>query len=633
MSKRQPRGAFAIPWWVAPILLLVCTGLLYSGAGKHTRLPQEPELIWENPSVTGETGPSPLMGRFGAGEARPQVRPVAVLTRRLENALFDYDRSAYQTDQIALHGLAAVAVYFLLGRWLRSRIAAILGALVFVVHPALAHSVLYLGGISEILSSIFVYSALLLMTRAGDSARGMVARSARGSLRRPILLGGLAFLAMLAKETGFLLPLIALPLLLIGDHAGAAGAGARGGIRRSMLLPLVGGTAAAGLYWIAAMLLTPEPLRRIPAVDPTTAMPTGIVLPGSFAGMGFLLMALVAPFRLTHEYSWLYGASGLLRVAGIAVAAIGVGGSAWLVLRSKDRFLVASLLLAVLPLLAPAILPGIVGTLASERSLYLALPGWVALATRGLQAIVAKRPNLGSLFVGVAAGVVLCLAVLTIMRLPSFATGDELLASGLRVHSSNPQLLFERGNARFSAQDHAGAAQDYQAAIAARGGTFQLASVNLAAVYIAQKDLGMALRVLDPVARSAKHVRALRLIDAKAHYHAGLVLVQQDRQKEAAEAFERTLLFYPDHLGARGNLGLLYVKAPNYVDRGIEHLRYAIANEKDPARRAGLEKGLQRAESLIDIYIQKYGVAPSERDKPADGVLGVPWETVAREGM
>jgi tetratricopeptide (TPR) repeat protein len=316
-----------------------------------------------------------------------------------------------------------------------------------------------------------------------------------------------------------------------------------------------------------------------------------------------------------------------------ALALLATAAILWIAARRRNGILASCALLAILPLIVPAFLPGMMGGLASERSLYLALPGWVGIAAFGASGMASRRPGMAPIFAGIGAGLVLFFAVMSAMRIPAFVTEEKLLESGLATHPRNPQLIFERGNRKLSSQDYSSAVKDYQAAISIRGGTFALASVNLAAAYIAQKDFGLALRLLDPIAAQAKHVRSMRLVDAKAHYHAGLVLMQQDRQKEAAEAFERMLLFYPDHLGAHGNLGLIYVKAPHYVDRGMEHLRFAIAREKDPAKRAGLEKGLQRAEGLIQVYIDKYGTTPAERDKPAEGVLGVPWETVAKEGM
>jgi tetratricopeptide (TPR) repeat protein len=186
-------------------------------------------------------------------------------------------------------------------------------------------------------------------------------------------------------------------------------------------------------------------------------------------------------------------------------------------------------------------------------------------------------------FAGLVVGIALLLGIRTILRVRDFKEDATLIQAAYRAHPRNPQILFEMGNEKFTRGDDAGAQKDYEAALALRP-AFSLASVNLAWTHYDLKEYGKALRVLDPLAVTSRHVRSMRMVDAKSNYLAGLVLMRQDRTKEAAEALERTLLFYPDHAGARGNLGLLYVRAPNYVDRGL-----VICN--GPSRRSRTRTG------------------------------------------
>lgn len=606
------------------VLLLFVSFLLYNGTSSHTRLPGEEGLIWKNPAVAEGKVTQAISGRWEAGsmfqpwekgEFRPQVRPIPTLFRAVEHSIHDFARGSYQIDQVLLHGLAGVLLFLLLARWLGSILVGVLGGLLFVAHPAATHSVLHLGGLSEILCTIFFLATFLAIKEGGE----------RLSRSRLIAIGLLAFVAMLSKEVGFLLPLVALGLL-VDKRPG------REGDRRALLAILVA-TVVAGLYWIIATMLTPEAISRIPAVQTTSGLAIFPLILQSIAGILVEASVLVLPLRLSHDYSWLLllngvqlymlAAMAVALVAGVLVLAFSRGGN-------QPRTSLA--LAAILPLLAPAVIPGIVGTAGSERNIYLALPGWIGLALMLGQVVTSKWSGARPVLAGLAVGIVLALGLRTTHRVDDFQSHDALLESAYRNYERNPQILFELGNKRLARADYQGAIQLYEQALELRP-DFPLASVNLGNAYIGMEEWGLALRALTPAASRSMHVRALRMIDAKTHYAAGRIMMEQERHREAALAFERVLLFYPEHLGAMGNLGLIYVRAPHYVYRGIELLEFVIARETNPNRKAGLQKGLTSARNLIADYTEELGVPPSERDRPEDGAIGVPWKEAEEEGM
>ena len=600
--------------WGISLLLVVVALLLFGRAQEHTRLGHgEADLIWGNPAVAqGEILPM-LQGMWQAGEYRPQVRPLPTAARALEHAIFGFDRGGYQTIQVILHGVAAALLFLLLLRWLSSPLLAALGGLLFVVHPAATHTVLHLGGLSEILATIFSLGALLALARPVDRGKGAVA------------LFLLCLGAMLSKEVGYLLPLVALALLAV---------------ERSRPLSIARGFRPIGLAVLVAvvhrlivMVSATEAYRRIPAVDPTSGEPALPLIAHGLGAIAVQLGTLVLPIRLCHDHSWIL----LLRgPALVALAVAGAGIAATLIYlafrRGGERARTGLALLAILPLLAPALAPGIDGSIGSERHLYLALPGFLGLLLLAGRSLGRRRPSIRSALVGAAVGIVLLLGIRTSDRVEDFQSIDTLLQADHESYPKNPQILYEMGNRRLAVGDFEGAAARYTRALELRP-RFPLAAINLGAAYIAQEEWGLALRVLDPAAQQSKHVRALRYADARSHYHAGLVLTKQDRSREAALAFERMLLFYPDHHGARGNLGLIYIKAPHYVDRGIEHLEFALGRETDPQRRAGLLKSIQAAEEMIEKYFEMQGEMPSESLRPEDGAIGAPWDEAAAEGM
>ncbi|MBM3286507.1 MAG: hypothetical protein FJY88_04025 [Candidatus Eisenbacteria bacterium] len=603
---------------------LIAAFSLYGRSLDDSRKVSEEELIWANGAVNGEAFGFALAGRWQAGDYRPQVRPAATLFRAGEHLLFGYDRGAYQAVQIILHAAVATIVFLLLWSLIGSRIMGAIGGILFAVHPGASHTVLYLGGLSEILCGAFFFLSILLLARRLEAKE--VAHIEWFKDRGAIALGSLALLAMLSKEGGFLLPLVALAAILSRPLD----------LRRRAwhYAPIAGATLVALLWRIAATMATPEVMRRVPAVDPTSALPFLPLLARALAGVAVEIARIFLPLKLSHEYSWLFaiGTGEVLALAAVALPLLAVG--AWLVLQRRwGRMpLVPLLLVAALPLLAPALLAEISGSVASERNLYLALPGWVGLGLLATRGALAHRRESGPILAGIAVGVIVLLGLRTVQRVPDWETDGRLLEKGLADNPANPQLIFEEGNRRLSRRDYSGANERYEEALRLRR-DFPAASLNLGAAYVGMKEYGLALRALDPVAVRARHVRALRMIDARANYHAGLVLMQQGRHREAAEALERTLLFYPEHIGARGNLGLMYVGAVNYVDRGIEHLVWAIAREKDPSFRNALQKSLNAARARLDEYIELRGGLPADLDPPERGAIGQPWKVVAEEGM
>jgi tetratricopeptide (TPR) repeat protein len=602
--------------YLGPCLLLVLLSLLlYLGTLSNTRLATENQLIWAHPGIAGgETGVA-LEGRWQSGEYRPQVRPVPVLVRVAEHSFFDFNRGSYQTVQILLHGIVAALVFILLARLFASPILGALGGLLFLVHPGASHSVMYLGGLSEILCVLFFFGALLALDRVKK-------RQTTGGF---VLIGVLSLLAMLSKEIGFLLPLVALAYLL------ASRIGRRG--LSAAILPVLVATVVAVVYRVVAIGSMDEIFRRIPAVDPTSGLPLYPLIAQSLSGIAVEASVILLPLRLSHDYSWLLVLGGLPLVFLFVVALAFIAGAVWVAVHRGGTPLRTSLAtLAILPLITPAVIPHLQGTVASERNLYLALAGWVGLLLLLGRWLANRRVLARPILVGLGVLIILLLGLRTGARVGDFESQDRLLQASIESYPMNPYVLFELGNRQLSRSQFTDAVEKYEEALALRP-DFPLASVNLGAAYIAMEEWGLALRALDPAAAQSKHVRALRMVDAKAHYHAGLVLIQQRRDREAALAFERTLLFYPDHLGALANLGLMYIGAPEYVERGIEILEQVIPREQNDVRRTQLRAKIEKAEELLDGFIEDQGGFPSEVGRSDRGAIGRPWEEVAEEGM
>lgn len=107
------------------------------------------------------------------------------------------DARVFRVGCIALHAFASILVYFLLQRWLGSRWPAILGALVFELHPLQVESVAWISETRGLLAAMFGVSALLVHASGQSRIRTCVS-------------SGLLALAMLSKPSAAAIPLIAL---------------------------------------------------------------------------------------------------------------------------------------------------------------------------------------------------------------------------------------------------------------------------------------------------------------------------------------------------------------------------------------------------------------------------------------
>jgi tetratricopeptide (TPR) repeat protein len=325
----------------------------------------------------------------------PGIRPLLKLTYALDHAS-GLGLAGFHAVNVAVHAAAAVLAYLLLVRLgrraalLHPEPAALLGALLFALHPVQTEAVTYLSGRSASLAGALALGSALAFAAGRDRGRpGLV------HLASPALM----LLSLCVKETAVVLPAALLLLEAadagrpfswraalrgVGVHlalaAAAAGAFLASPVYRSMLgrslslraLGLQLLTQARATAWLAGQLVPVRGLSADPDLAPVTAPSVGAVL-----------LALL-----------------LLAVAVAALATV------------RRRPVPALAVLWFLCWLAPQgwWLPR--AEVASERQLYLALlgPAWLAAAA------ILRLPGPRALRTAIAAGLVLVLAGATAVR-------------------------------------------------------------------------------------------------------------------------------------------------------------------------------------------------------------------------
>lgn len=203
----------------ASLLLLLCFALawLAYAPGLHG------DFLFDdfaNLPALGNTGPIdnwPAFWRYTtSGTADPTGRPLTLLTFLLDAHDWPAAPYPFKCTNLILHLLNGILLYALLarlGRLLdhderRSRTAAVLGAALWLLHPLLVSTTLYIVQREAMLPATCTLAGLLLWLHGRDLL--IQGKTAPGLSWSVLGLGGFTALGVLAKANGALLPLFAL---------------------------------------------------------------------------------------------------------------------------------------------------------------------------------------------------------------------------------------------------------------------------------------------------------------------------------------------------------------------------------------------------------------------------------------
>jgi len=178
-----------------------------------------------NLPALGATGPVdnwPIFWRYiTSGIADPTGRPLTLLSFLLDARDWPADPYPFKQTNLILHLLNAVLLYALLARLGRAlaietpryRIAALIGSALWLLHPLLVSTTLYIVQREAMLPATCVLAGLLIWLHGRTQLAAGNSRS--GLLWSVFGLGGFTLLGVLAKANGALLPLYALLIEII----------------------------------------------------------------------------------------------------------------------------------------------------------------------------------------------------------------------------------------------------------------------------------------------------------------------------------------------------------------------------------------------------------------------------------
>jgi tetratricopeptide (TPR) repeat protein len=409
---------FLNPWW-ATGLLVVVTVSAYLPVFNGGFIWDDNVYVFTNPLVTSSDG----LHDIWLTAKSIEYYPMFYSTLWLEWKLWGMDAAGYHTVNILLHVMNVLLVW----RVLKSLGlgGALLGALLFAVHPVNVESVAWISELKNTLSLLFFLLACLAWLRFRQEAGG----------RGIYALALIYFLAaLLSKTTAVVFPVFMLGLAWWRD----------GGItRRDVRLSLPFFVLALGmgllLIWFLPHRYPSEDLIREAGLIPRVA--------GAGLASWFYVGKVIFPKDLCLVYPhWGLDIRNPLVLLPM-VALLGAFVLLWLRRSGWGRPLlmgVGFFWISLLPALGIIVHPYLKQSPVADRWLYLPLIGLAGLAAAGwhrwLFVVPGKKRNLALLF---AALVVVLFGSLTFRRAGLFADAEALYRETLDI---NPAAAGVRNN-------------------------------------------------------------------------------------------------------------------------------------------------------------------------------------------
>jgi hypothetical protein len=391
------------------------------------------EFVWddkvyllENPRLAPGTGIVSVLKAPLSGEV---FRPVSTATLWLQVHLFGFSMAGLRATQLALHLGCGLALLIWLRRRLQSLAGAMLGAALFLVHPAATEVVMLANARHDLLGTLFALVTLIVV----DDGR---------SLRRGMAGGLCVLLATGCKESYVILaPLLAAQAAVLYPRLGG---GESVEPPLSWRIGVAGGPAALGSAMVFAV-------RHALGISASSALTLDVVsLARAFAALLAHHVAAFVEFsdgptaeRYVPLAPWLTASILVLSAATlVALTTAAWRGGA----RARTAWLgTMTLLLGLLPSVAAIPATGQYG----NRYGYFALAGFATLVAAAAAPIVpwlaTRSALIRRLSMAVLVAAMLVLALETSARAGDWRDGLTLFASDIQRTPSDSRANYDYG--------------------------------------------------------------------------------------------------------------------------------------------------------------------------------------------
>lgn len=467
------------------------------------------------------------------------------------------DAWPFHLANLLVHCVTVAAAYLLLARLTRQRLPAAAGALLLAIHPLQVEPVAWATGMKDLLCGALTLLSLLHYLRFAEANH---AGQGKAAVRRPLLAAWIAYaLAILAKPTGIVIPLMAIALdrWIVG--------------RSWKRIAKATGPMLALAIIAAAVTMRVQTVAR-PADGGRVALRPLIAADA----VAFYLWKLDWPVNLAMQYR--HDPMTVLENRSIYftwVAPVGVGAVMGVAARRRKWLLVAGVffLAPLLPVLGLAPFEFQHLSTVADRYMYVAMlgPALVAAMVVRLALTHARRPVSPALVATGIAAVAMLLAIASYRQARIWRDSRSLFTHALAVNPNSYAAL--GGMAALEARDgqFANAEAFARRAIAIHPDRPE-AYVTLAVALQNRHDLPGAIALLDKALQvSPQQVAALTAM--------GNALAAERRFSEAEDFFRRAIAGDPEAVAARRSLAALLAATHRFDDALKEE---AVAVDMDP---------------------------------------------------
>jgi tetratricopeptide (TPR) repeat protein len=592
-SRRRPAAARPAPpvltlsndlsRWLAPAVLVLVTAVAYLPTFANGFVNFDDIENFINNRAYRGLGWTQLRWMFTTWNLGGLI-PLTWITLGFDYVIWGMDPAGYHLTTLVLHLLGSLVFYFVLLRlfrialapgesnWTALRLGALVGALLFSVHPLRVESVAWITERRDVLSGLFTFLSVLAYLRAWDARRGE-------RLERRWYLASLAFFAcaILSKAMAVTLPVV---LVLLDVYPlRRLPAFSRGGLR-ALARNLLVEKWPFGCLALAGVVVTVLAARGNDAMSSLARLALLDRLFLAVHSAAFYLWKTVAPINLSIMYQL---PERLDRAAWPFIAAwvcvLAVSAVCLALARRFPAFLVVWI--AYLVMLAPV--SGLTQAgwqMTADRYSYMPCLGWAALAGAGFllawqRAGGARGESMRArtLVAGTAVCLISVLGVLTWRQVGVWRDTETLWTHAAAAspsslaHENLGEVYQDRG--QFDR-----AAAHFEQSVRMRPG-YGPGHFHLGATRAQQGRPEEAMREYEEAAR-------LMPDSAVPYYNMGLALVALRRPAEAIERYRQALKIVPGYADAHNNLGLLLAENGK-LDEGVTHLREAVALRPDSA--------------------------------------------------
>jgi len=527
--------------WLPPLLLAlgVNVNVLFNG------------LVWDDQFIVG--GQPHAVRETASAAVAPQAyyRPMIAWSYQLDRWIWGANPFGFHLTVYLAHAVTVVLFYFCLRLLLRlyqkEEAIAVLAASLFAVHPIHVEAVAWIAGRNDILTALFILTALYAYLRNVLGTSWVITL--------PLFLSGCA-LSLLCKETAIPF-LLFFPALDLFFH--------RAGIRRrrGMLSPVT--------WAVVPMLAGFAVYRSLQVGWPPAA--SAIEPQRLLTAVGYYLKLLFIPFPLNLFVPELpSGNAGLLY---LAAGAMGILALLWMVLRgSRTPSAIGAVwfLLGIAAPLAVLFLP-VSATPVAERYAYLASGGFLFPISLGAWASMRWIQARAGIKIDLrwgAAGAAVIIGLFSYMTADRNAVWKDDIALWEDTVQKSPGAAVAYNNLGQAYND--GGRTDL--AVAAYRTALKL-KPDYAMTYNNMGSLMADQGRIEESFRAYEMALTLNPDYPAAHYNLGRLFDDQGHPEQAALEYQTAIRLVPGFAEAHNNLGSIYAEQGN-LDEAVREFRIAL---------------------------------------------------------